>query len=1179
MPFKATAEQRLAINTDGNVLVAAAAGSGKTAVLVERVLRLLNDPVSPINADELLIVTFTNAAAAEMRARIEKKLGEVCAQQPDNKRLREQRHLLPSAKICTIDSFCIDLVRENFERCGVSPDFRVADESAMQPLRDAAFTAVINRFFSENPSGMRELMDILGADYDDRSFKSAVGDIFSVSRNQPFPELYLRELASAGDRKFDSEHPWFKEGVRQAKTRLINMINAAETAVGITENANAKRTAGYIRALEEMTAQLGNMLLCAENNDWDGLFRLISNYDHSPLRGTSTGGLPELEAVKSIIEENGKKQGKKALLRIIFASSDDINRQSEKLREPVRLLVRFVEEYAAELFSLQQQENLYTFYNTEQSALSMLCEQRNGEICLKEDAQHFLSRYRAVLVDEYQDTNDLQNMLFNVLSGNGERLFAVGDVKQSIYAFRGANPENFLERKNLAKPAETAKPGDAKKIILARNFRSRRGICDYINFFFGRLMTEELGRLAYNSEEMLIPENAFPENGRVCSELLVIDRKSALNSSEDDSESPAALAAEARAIAEYIRRTLAAEPFLKGEDGKLRSAQYGDFAILMRNQKNRSALLAEELRRCGIPVSFSKENFLESLEIRTFSALLGIIDNPKQDTALLTAMMSPIFGFSAEETAEIRAGKPDGSLLSAVTAAAEAGNVRAASFLSRISGMRTSAVTLPLPRLLSSLLADTDYLNLVSAMPDGSRRRSNLLLLCDLAAGYTRGGNGTLGGFLRMLGKMPAGSMRSAKAGGGSNAVRLMSMHASKGLQFPICILCDLGVDMHKNTERQNLLFSPEDGIGFRYFDEQLKEDMISPAYCVLLNKTRRERLAEELRLLYVAMTRAEEKLVMVSYNKNLADSLTRISASLLANGGNIGQELFGNTSSMNDWILMTSLLHINGAPLREIGGIPLEVHKDSSSLNIEFISGTPAANADTSSEIEIKPDFQLADRLRKNFSFEYEYAPLLEIEAKSTVSRIANSAESESFSFTAKPAVLENGGFSAADRGTATHRVMQFIRFSEHPDLKAELERLLEWQFISEAQFRAVDSAAIEKFFGSDIYHRILSGSDVRREMRFLTELPAGQLHPELSGQLADENIVVQGAVDLCFKEADGIVVLDFKTDRVTSEKALAEAYGEQLSLYAAACRKIFGLPVKEKILYSFALGKEIEV
>lgn len=1177
MAFKPTAEQELAINTDGNVLVAAAAGSGKTAVLVERVMRLLTDEREPMNADELLIVTFTNAAAAEMRARIEKKLSLLCAEQPDNRRLREQRYLLPSAKICTIDSFCIDLVRENFERAGVSPDFKVADESAMQLLRNSAFSEAINYFFTEEPEPMRELLDIVGADYDDSSLRSTVEQIFTVSQNHPFPESYIEQLSAAGGSHFDSSHPWFKESMQQAELKIKEMLRSTSLAAELVKEAAAKRTGGYIRALEEMSAQLSRMLECAKAGAWDELYRLICQYSHSPLNGTSTGGLPELEAVKSIITENGKNEGKNALLSLIFADTEQINSINKRLSGPIALLLRFVSYYSDALFKLQQGENKYTFYNTEQMALSMLCELKNGNISVREDAGAFLKRYKAVLVDEYQDTNDLQDTLFKVLSNMEEHLFAVGDVKQSIYAFRGANPDNFLKKKEAAASPDKAVSGDIKKIVLARNFRSRKGVCDYINYFFGLLMTAENGRLVYSDEEKLIPEDSFPSSTESCAELLIIDREGIAAAAEDEEESAAALTEEARVIADYIKAALAKPAFLKVGDG-LRKADYSDFAILMRNQKNRSAQLAEELRRQGIPVSFSKESFLEALEIQTFCSLLSVVDNPKQDIPLLTVMMSPIFGFSADEIASMRAEKPNGSLLSSVTVAAGSGNSRAEHFLEYLKEIRTYSVTLPLPRLMHRLLVKTDYLNLAAAMQDGARRRANLLLLCDYASSYYDSGAGNLGGFLQMLKKMPQGALKAAKAGGGGNTVKLMSMHASKGLQFPICILCDLGVNMHKNTERKNILFTPQDGIGFRFYDEELKESFIAPAYRIIGGRMRRERLAEELRLLYVAMTRAEEKLVIVSHNNKLSEKLKTFSAAMLANGGNICGSLYQKTSSMNDWILMTALLHPDGEQLRRLTGIPVDVAADEANLQIRLVESIPVSSEEKT-EAPKKIDEELKARLKSNFEYSYTYAPLLEIEAKATVSGLANQAESESFSFTAKPAVLENEGISAADRGTANHRVMQFIRFDEKPDVDAELERLYEWQFISEAQYRAADRAAISKFFESNLYSRILKTTELHREMRFLTEIPAGRLYDSLPGIIENEAVVVQGAVDLCFKEDDGIVIVDFKTDRVASPELLADTYREQLIYYAAACEKIFGMPVKEKLLYSFALSREIKL
>lgn len=1188
--FNPTPQQDKAITENGNILVAAAAGSGKTAVLVERVARLITDEKNPINADELLIVTFTNAAAAEMRARIEKRLNAACDDNSDNLRLLEQKYLLNSAKICTIDSFCIDLVRENFERAQINPDFRIADDMVLRPLRETAMTETVNHYFANYSKEFRDLLDLFGSDYDDKNLRQAVDDIFLTSRNMPFPDAYLDSLKRFNEIKFDKNHPWFISSMKEVRELIASMLKSCQIALDLVSDYT-KYTGPYKNALKEIAKRLNSMKQLADNDDWDGLYEEIQNYDHCALNGSRDSGIPDLIAVKTIIYQIGKSEGKELLQALIFNDSKTINDINNQLKTSVNLLIDFVKDYADTLYELQKKENSFTFYNTEQLALSMLCEYKDGEISIRDDAKTFLGRFKEVLVDEYQDTNDLQDLLFKVLSNKEEHLFAVGDVKQSIYAFRGANPSNFLHKKNTAVSVDEAKFGQAKKIILSNNFRSRAGVCDYINFFFRNLMREENSDIVYNDEEKLVPEGKFPVTSHNTTELLVIKETSASskNNSENEEEdgeeedsNDATLVIEARAIANRIKEIIDSGECLRLDKETLRPAKFSDFAILMRNQKNRSSILAEELRNQGIPVSFSKENFLEALEIQTFCSLLEVINNPKQEIHLLTVMMSPIFGFSAEEMADIRANSPWVDLISAVTAASNNGNAHANEFLNRLSQMRNAVITMSLPRFISKLLITSNYLNIASAMKDGVRRRANLLMLVDYATVYCESNAGSLSGFLRFLSRLPEGSLKAAKTAAGDNCVQIMSMHASKGLQFPICIICDLGVDMHKKSTRQNIRFGTDGGVGFKYFDENSLQTVESPSFTVLSKKARKARLAEELRLLYVAMTRAEERLIIVSYNKSLEDKLTGKSAMLLASDYVINKEIFNKVSTMNDWIMLTTLLHRDGSELRKLGGIPLNPSPDVSNIWVQIIDASSLpkeASANTDLTTKINVDEEIAEKIKQNFEFSYPYAKLLEVEAKSTVSRLANSAESEKFTFTSKPSFMEADGISASGKGTATHKVMECINFADEVDVDAEIERLVEWQYITETEGVAVDRAALKKFFASPLYQRIIQSSSYRREMRFLTEIPAKELRDDLEVELADEKVVVQGAVDLCFVEDGEVVVLDFKTDRVTDADSLKNSYSEQLAFYAKACEKIFEMPVKEKIIYSFALSQEIRL
>lgn len=1169
MAFEPTNEQKLAIKERGNVLVAAAAGSGKTAVLVERVIKMLDDETDPIDANRLLIVTFTNAAAAEMRARIEKRLAEECAKDPNNIRLLRQKHLIPSAKICTIDSFCIDLIRENFDKCAVSPDFKIGDEAAINVLAKQVVTELVNEYLEKDSALFREILDLTDSEFDESNFVDTAKEIFKYSCQMPFPDEFLSRLESDYKRRLDIDHPWIGYALEYAQKIALSDAKAVAKALDIAFEAELLEK--YESILSYAAQVLADIEDESDKKNWNKVFEQLSLYKRGRLptvKGENTAAL----TIKSIIQRVDKDI--EELKKLFESDFDTVCAVNEQISKPILLLIEFVREYSKRLFEKQKKENLFTFYNTEQMALSLLCEFKDGEVVVKEDAKDIFDRFDEVLVDEYQDTNDLQDLLFKVISNQESHLFIVGDVKQSIYAFRGANPDNFLKKKNNAVICGEASKEDAKKIILSKNFRSRKGICDYINFFFRQLMTAETGKISYNSEEELVVGATFPENNDICTTLLIND-----SISHPDIKGTDHLILEARSIAEYIKKTMQDPPFLRGENGELRKAKYSDFVILMRSTKNKSSVLAQELRDSGIPVNYSKEEFLETTEVSTFMSLLEVIDNPDTDIALLTVMMSPIFGFSAEEMAAMRADKRKGSLISAVTFASQNSNSHAKAFLERLAVFRREAAILPLPNLLTYLLDDTDYLNIVSASNDGLRKKANLQLFVSYAATYCETADGHLGAFLRYLKSLPEGSLAAAKAGGAEQSVRIMSMHASKGLQFPICIVANTVTAMHGQGTRQNCVFNELWGLGLRFFDETLGKKCDNIGFRVINSIQKRQRLEEELRLLYVAMTRAEERLVLISSETDLEKHLFELAVDLSVSDNRIDEKAFSQAGSMNEWILLTALLHPDNVELRKKAKISLLPIASESNMNVSVIFSPALYERESreADEEEIKGEKIEIERLRESVNYEYPYAPLISVEAKSTVSRLANSAESERFAFSAKPVFMQKNGLNAARRGTAMHAVMQYIDFDSSPDISRKLDGLVEKQFITPAQAESCDKKALESFFKSELYKRILNAKVMHREMRFLTEIPASRVEPSLNELLGKECVMVQGAVDLVFEEDDGIVVLDFKTDRVDSSQELIDAYSEQLLIYSLACEKIFEKKVKEHIIYSFALDEAI--
>lgn len=1163
MTFDFTPMQKKAIDTEGTVLVSAAAGSGKTAVLVERVIKKITRKENPVSIDKMLIVTFTNAAAAEMKRKIEKRLYEICRENPDDEALLRQKHLISSADICTIDSFCINLVRNNFEKCGVEPDFSVQDGSGLTAINNRVMSEVIGERIRENTPEFKYLLELTGCEYDERELAEEIERIHLYSEQLPFPQRFIRSLLKPYVVEFNNEHPWYIDAFRVSAEIIKNAVKNIEKMADAAAYLGDKHKA----YAETLSLLLDTLLSSLSKGDWDEICNVIHSADipRQPSVPSDSAQGKIFKASKEKIANSIQK-----VKRIFSLSAEEISKDISAKRPAVELFVAMVNDYSERLLEEYKKENTLTFYNTEQLALSFLCKATPEGFEVSEEAREYLNRYDEVLVDEFQDVNDLQDTLFYILSGNAKRLFTVGDVKQSIYGFRGSNPDNFMRKKRAYTLVSEASEDDAKKIILSDNFRSRKGICQYVNFVFERLLNGEIGSIVYNEEEKLNSSGEFPESSANQVEFILADKTDA----EDYAKR---LEFEGRCIAKRINEIMNEGAVIT--DGKtLRNAKYSDFVILLDSVKNKAEVIAQMLKEAGIPVNYGAEIFFETVEVMTVLSLLKIIDNPRNDIELLTVMMSPLFNFSAEELAQIRADFKKGELYAAVNNAAACGNKRVIDFIDTLSAMRRSAAVLPVDKLISRLYNMTDYLNFVSAMPSGNLRRANLNTLKNLAASYCSVSGGGIGGFLNYLKALPEKAIKSS-AKEGSECVRIMTMHASKGLQFPVCIISNVAGEINRLDVAAKLLFSGDLGIGFKYYDFDKDNDSEDLGH-TLISFAENEKTAEEkMRLLYVAMTRAVDRLIIVSSPTNHLSTLNTVASNISYADSSIDAEWLKSSRHIGDWILATTLIHPEAEIIRKLCELPVKASAGEGSVAFKIMNiyNTEFENKRDEKTTNTRPNEKIAEKIKENITYGYPLEKLGSVKSKISVSALANKAENDKFAFTQKPSFMLDKGLSAAGKGTATHSVMQFIKMDEKPDVDAEIERLTEWQYITEEAANAVDRKAIKEFFESDIYDRIQKSGDIRREMRFLSELPASRIEDNLNDEIKNTPVIVQGAVDLCFEEEGEIVVLDFKTDRVDNIEELRETYSEQLNLYADACEKIIGKPVKERIIYSFNLSQYI--
>lgn len=1166
-----TPGQRDAIEArGGTLLVSAAAGSGKTAVLVQRVIERLTDERHPTDADRLLVVTFTKAAAAEMKDRIGAQLSLLLEQDPYNVRLQRQQILLAHAQISTIHSFCSELVRENFYKLDVSPDFRILDDAEMTLLRNDAMTEVLDGYYALGDGSFFQLVDAFSAGRDDAKIVSTVETLYDFVRSHPFPARWLQEKAALYREEFPaSESIWGKTALRYA-------ADAVEYAVALTQNAlslmgqDAAIDKAYHDAYAADLAGLLDLHARAQADDWDGMAFACQGFSYEklkPLRGYTDDPLKnKLTASRKEVKATVEK------LAGLFSESEaecaqDIARLAPLVAKLFEVTLRFGEV----LDRMKQERRAADFGDLEHWALKLLVKDTPEGPARTSEAEELAARFDEIMVDEYQDTNEAQDMIFRAVSREETNLFFVGDVKQSIYSFRQAMPQIFLRRRASYPPYDRARDAYPASIALDRNFRSRTGVTGAVNFMFRQLMSVQTGDLDYGEGEELVPGAAYPPSAQPDTQLDLIDL------SKGDEEE--LVRAESRHIAERIHR-LMAEGLLVTEDGVQRPAGYHDFCILLRSANRYAKEYAKELQRLGVPAwADTGGGFFAAPEVAVAVSFLRVIDNPMQDISLLAVLMSPIYGFTPDDMAELRLCERKEQLYLALNRAAQEGNARAGAVLHDIEEYRVLAATLPSDRLISMVYEKSGYPDLVQAMPNGGIRLANLRLLLEYAKKYEGSGFNGLSGFVRMLDRLEQqdADLASASTAGGAEVVQIMSIHRSKGLEFPVCILA--GCSRRFNKERGDVLLHPELGFGVKLRDPETGARVTTlPREAAALEIDRGE-MSEELRVLYVAMTRAKEKLLLLTTVKDAAKTLGKL-ATRLTEEPRLQPYVVRSASCISDWLLLCAMRHPDGGRLRELAGaLPGVTVPCDTPLAIQIVypaqeQAPPQANT----EAPAAPDEALLQKLRRRLDAVYPYAGLRGVPTKVAASDLAAEPFSFQYAATARPAFLSKQGLTPAERGTALHSFMQFCDYTAaQADLEQERERLVKQGFLSREEGDAVELARVQAFFRSSLARRILGAKQILREYRFTVEIPAREVQSGLPEALAREPVVMQGAVDCAFAEDGGLVIVDFKTDHTKDAAALWARYAAQLALYRRALALCTGLPVKECLLYSFYLNREI--
>ncbi len=1190
MAFELTREQRAAVeNRGGDLLVAAAAGSGKTRVLVERLMAWVEQGE---DIDRFLVITFTNAAADQLRSRIAAAIHALLAKRPGDAHLRRNATLVYKAPICTIDAFCLDLLRQWGHLIDLDPDFRLCDEAEGDELRRRALEEVLEGRYAniQNDPAFAALADALAGERDDQTLEDVILDVHGRVQAQADPKGWLlarRKDFTFTENALPEDTPWGRLLLADGKS-LADHWRGALDELRYEVSFDDLLERNYGGSLDETIAALES-LSAALAEGWDqaaSCFPLPF-----PRIGTKKGDCDEalkarVKARRDLCKAQLKKLGERFEVTAAQAM-DDLRAVSPAMTALLEVTAQFGDAFSA----AKAHRHLIDFNDGEHLAARLLTGPDGSPTELAGDIG---AQFREIMVDEYQDTNGVQNAIFGALASH-HNLFMVGDVKQSIYRFRLADPAIFLDKYDRYPMAEDAAEGAPRKLLLSANFRSRPEVLDAVNFIFRNVMTRESGELDYTAAEELRPGRAdLAPDPRYCVELDCVDLSDLTDDPEQGKEDKDLV--EARAVAGRIRGLLDSGLQIGSEAAGYRPVRPEDVVILLRSPGPVLRYYAAALDELSIPWrADGGRDFFGSTEISVAIALLQVLDNPRQDVPLLAVLRSPLFHFTPDRLAYLRAGC-GGAVYDCLAAGAARGEQDCAEFLTMLSELRELAAEESSHRLLWYLYGRLDVPAVFAAMPQGQLRRANLMALYDEAVRFESGGHRGLMAFLLHLTRMMENGVPVPVPSGEGGGVRILSIHKSKGLEFPVVFLCGLERQFNESDARQTILFHPELGLGPKRTDRARMLRYTTIARDAVALGLRRQLRAEEMRLLYVAMTRAEHKLFLFAAVNGRMGSLSSLAAQAQCPPS---PRQMADVNAMSGWVLAPALCRSDSGALWTDPDVPRPIPPRDEGLpwDIRMLSGQayekprPAGAQDDSGAG--RP--ALPDDLVDILNWKYPHRVSADMPSKLTATQLKGrekdkEAAEEAAEYRPAPlsAALRRPVFererplTAAQRGTALHMVMQYLDYEKtaaREQVAEEIARLVAGQFITPRQGEAVDPDDILAFFRSDLGKRLKAAARVEREFKFSLLAPAVDYYPGAEG---GEQVLLQGVVDCWFAEADGsVTVVDFKTDRVTegTVRARAEEYRPQLEAYSRALAEAAGVTVAHRYLWFFALGREIEV
>ncbi|RYG72620.1 helicase-exonuclease AddAB subunit AddA [Lentibacillus lipolyticus] len=1235
-----TRKQEEAIYTDGkDVLVAAAAGSGKTAVLVERIIQKLTRQDNPVDIDSLLVVTFTNAAAQEMRSRVGQALEAKLAENPASLHLKKQLSLLQRASISTLHSFCLDIVRKYAYLLDIDPSFRIADDMEAELIRQEVIDDLFEEWYGKEGQEQQRFFavaDRFSSDRSDADMEKLILKLYDFAMQNPWPESWLEGLSDV----YDIPEDWQEEDLdwlhiieKEIKAELDAMEQEMQLALEVT-----RETDGPYHYADTVEADFSNLEQArARLHSWDELQAYMAASSFTRLSGKKADcDEKKKEKVKNVRDRYKKRWNdmkEKWFSRNLASHVADMQELAPVIRHLAELVKQFRHRFSEE----KRERAIVDFSDLEHYCLRLLADETSepGHINPSHVALNLREQFSELLVDEYQDTNLVQETILSLMSdqdGPGN-MFMVGDVKQSIYRFRHAEPSLFIDK--YKRFADAASP--AARIDLASNFRSREEVLSGTNYIFRQILDEDVGEINYDEDAELIYGNAMYDSvphAEPEPELIIIDREAPDESEptspeEENYQDLEKAQLEARAYAEKVKEwigkngTTPMQVYDKSIAAQ-RDVQYRDMVILLRSM-NWAPTIMDELKKQGIPVYADlSTGYFDAIEVKVMLNFLKVIDNPRQDIPLASVLKSPIVGMNEEDLGRIRLADRKGTYYDALKAfrrqSTDATAAKADRFLDNLARYRLASRQGALSELIWQIYRETGYYDFVGGMPGGRQRQANLRALYDRARGYETTSFRGLFRFLRFIEQMEerGDDLGAARAlSEQEDVVRIMTIHKSKGLEFPVVVLGAMDKQFNMQDLNERYLLHKDLGMASKYIDPVKRITYPTLYYHAMKQEKRRELLAEEMRVLYVAMTRAKEKLLMVGSVASFAKKQETWEQMVDHAYWILPAHYRVKSKSYLDWVGPALIRHKQNEALRTeslTDKVLEEIRIDPSQWNVAVVHGSAYTDLEEESDLA---DSQLTEKLinwepleleenayteavANRLSYRYPYEQAARARSKQTVTELKRQREqkdaysSDQLIAKHQPPIVRRPAFmqqqkeiSAAERGTAMHTVMQHIPLTkplQPEEITAFVESLVEGEFLTRQEADAIDEDAIAQFFRTAIGQKVMNAANVYREVPFSLTLPASEVYANWTGE-TEEQVLLQGVIDCVIPMEEGWAILDYKTDTITEEvtdsviENLRKRYDVQMTLYQEALERIWKKPVKAAYLYFFSSQIELEM